>query len=107
MRRSRALGESKGMGGQNQEKVKLNIDEAFCSEQEEGATGAVVRDEHGAFLGASNSKIPHVDSAAMAEARALKDGLILAGRTWCSKLIVNSDCMEVVNTMQEGWVPLR
>jgi hypothetical protein len=33
---------------------------------------------------------------------ALRDGLLLAGQIGCNKLIVESDCMEVVQTMQEG-----
>ena len=38
----------------------------------------------------------------MAEARALRDGLLLAGQVSCSKLIVNSNCLEVISTMQDG-----
>jgi hypothetical protein len=38
--------------------------------------GALTKDEIGGFLTACNSYIPHVASAAIAEARALKDGLV-------------------------------
>jgi acyl-CoA synthetase (AMP-forming)/AMP-acid ligase II len=38
----------------------------------------------------------------MAEARALRDGLVLAGQLGCSRLEVNSDCLDVIITMQEG-----
>jgi hypothetical protein len=42
-----------------------------------------------------------VGDAATAEARALRDGLLLAGQTGCSKIEVNSDCMEVIEVMQQ------
>ncbi|KAK1611685.1 hypothetical protein QYE76_035358 [Lolium multiflorum] len=68
-----------------------------------GATGAVLRDEKGKFIAASCCGIEHVGDVPTAEARALRDGLVLAGQMGCSKLEVNSDCMEVINTMeQEG-----
>jgi ribonuclease HI len=83
--------------------VKLNIDAAFSHEFFTGATGAVLRDEKGKFIAASCCGIEHVGDVPTAEARALRDGLVLAGQMGCSKLEVNSDCMEVINTMeQEG-----
>ncbi|KAK1661707.1 hypothetical protein QYE76_049866 [Lolium multiflorum] len=69
----------------------------------EGANGAVLRDEKGIFIAACCCGIEHVGDAPTAEARGLRDGLVLAGQMGCSKLEVNSDCMEVINTMeQEG-----
>lgn len=38
----------------------------------------------------------------MAEAAALRDGLLLAQQIGCSRVEFQSDCMEVVTTMQEG-----
>ncbi|XBJ10683.1 hypothetical protein VPH35_015501 [Triticum aestivum] len=38
----------------------------------------------------------------MAEALALKFGLTLAQRAGCNRLIINSDNMEVIETMQDG-----
>ena len=38
----------------------------------------------------------------MAEALALKFGLSLAQRTGCNRIIINSDNMEVIETMNEG-----
>jgi hypothetical protein len=62
-----------------------------------------LRDEKGRFIAACCCGIEHVGDAPTAEARALWDGLVLAGQMGCSKLEVNSDCMEVINTMeQEG-----
>ncbi|XP_073360719.1 uncharacterized protein [Aegilops tauschii subsp. strangulata] len=82
--------------------VKLNIDAAFNLETETGATGAVLRDNNGMFIAASSCGIAHVADASWAEARALRDGLILAGQTGCNQVLVNSDCMDVVETMNEG-----
>jgi ribonuclease HI len=83
--------------------IKLNIDAAFSHEYFSGATGVVLRDDKGMFIAACSCGIEHVGDASTAEARALKDGLVLAGQMGCSKLEVNSDCMEVINTMtQEG-----
>ena len=38
----------------------------------------------------------------MAEAYALKEGLMLAQHIGCNRLIFESDCMEVVQTMKHG-----
>ncbi|XBI20605.1 hypothetical protein VPH35_061859 [Triticum aestivum] len=38
----------------------------------------------------------------MAEARALKFGLTLAQRAGCNRIIVNSDNMEVIDSMNDG-----
>lgn len=78
--------------------VKLNIDAAFSLESETGATGAVIRDDRGSFIAASSSGLPHVADAPTAEARALRDGLILAGQVGCNKLVV----MDVVDIMNSG-----
>jgi len=36
------------------------------------------------------------------EARALRDGLLLAQQIGCCRVEIQSDCMEVVNTMQDA-----
>jgi len=38
----------------------------------------------------------------MAEAFAMKEGLLLAKHIGCNNLILQSDCLEVVETMKEG-----
>jgi len=38
----------------------------------------------------------------MVEAYALKEGLILAQHIGCNRLIIQSDCMEVVETTKDG-----
>lgn len=46
---------------------KLTIDACHLGDLEEGSTGAVIRDANGAFVGATNSVIPVVYDATMAE----------------------------------------
>jgi ribonuclease HI len=82
--------------------TKLNVDASFYAEYFSGATGAVIRDDRGGFVAGSCCTLPLVADAASAEARALRDGLLLAGQVGCLKLVVKSDCMEVISTMQEG-----
>ena len=51
---------------------------------------------------ASACNIPFVEDAETAEARGLKDGLILANNTGCNKVEIQADCMDVIQTMQQG-----
>jgi hypothetical protein len=84
--------------GKSQRKVnytKLNVDASFYAEYFSGATGAVIRDDHGGFVEGSCCSLPSVADVVSAEARALGDGLLLAGQVGYSKLIVNSDCMKL------------
>jgi len=48
------------------------------------------------------SVIPHVLDVASSEAAALRDGLLLAQQIGCNRIEIQSDCMEVVQTMQGG-----
>jgi ribonuclease HI len=47
-------------------------------------------------------KLDHVLDALSAEMQALKQGLILAQSIGCNRIIITSDCMEVVDTMKNG-----
>lgn len=59
----------------------------------------------GAFVTACNIMIEYVNSIATIEARALKEGLILACQVGCAKMIINFDCMEVARVMHDGGFP--
>jgi ribonuclease HI len=63
---------------------------------------AVIRDTGGAFIAATHSLIPHVLDAPSAEAAALRDGLLLAQQIGCNCVEIQSDCMEVVQTMHDA-----
>ena len=85
-----------------EEFVSLNVDASFDVDNGTGGTGAIIRDSMGAFIAALASNIPFVEDAARAEARGLKDGLILANNIGCNKVEIRADCMEVIETMQHG-----
>jgi hypothetical protein len=55
--------------------VKINIDRSFHVETLVGATGAMIRDDNGAFFKAMARRIPTAGSALMMEAEAWRDGL--------------------------------
>jgi ribonuclease HI len=83
-------------------KVKLNVDASFDPISGSGGTGAIIRDNHGMFISGCNRTLPYIADAPTAEAMALRDGLLLAGQIGCNKLMVESDCLEVIQTMQDG-----
>ena len=82
--------------------VKLNVDATFDQDRGTGSTGAILRDDAGFFLAASCVDIPFVEDAGTAEARGLRDGLLLANDMGCNKIYVEADCMEVIEIMQNG-----
>ena len=79
--------------------VKLNIDGSFNEETGTGATGAIIRDHTGGVVAMGQRYLSHVGDAPMAEAYALLDGLRLAEQVGCNRIIINSDCMQVVTTI--------
>ncbi|GJN08015.1 hypothetical protein PR202_ga25899 [Eleusine coracana subsp. coracana] len=72
-----------------------------------GSSGVIIRDSSGGFIAAAMRFIPYVTDAAMAEAWALKDGLELAQQIGSNRIIIQSDCMEVVQTIFDGCLKLR
>jgi ribonuclease HI len=81
--------------------VKVNVDASFDENTGTGSTGVVIRDHTGGAIAMSQRYLPYVDDAPMAEAYGLLDGLRLAEGVGCNRVIVNSDCVEVVNTMKD------
>ncbi|KAE8813045.1 hypothetical protein D1007_09808 [Hordeum vulgare] len=81
---------------------KLNVDACFNIDSGTGSSGVVIRDDKGTFMAALCSDIPFADDAVSAEARGLCDGLILANELGLEKLVVESDCIEVVDTMLDS-----
>jgi ribonuclease HI len=82
--------------------IKLNVDASYHDDQRAGATGAVLRDYEGRFVAASNTLIPHVAPAAMAEAMAMKNGLLLANRLGCNRIQAESDSLEIIDACSGG-----
>jgi len=83
-------------------KLLINVDASFRPENGSGSTGAVIRYSSGSFIAASRSYFEHVVDAPSAEVMAVKDGLLLAQHIGCNGIIIQSDCLEVVETMQQG-----
>jgi len=83
-------------------KVMVNVDAGYDENGGCGSVGSIIRDCSGGMLIAAHSFVPHLVDAPMAEAYALKEGLMLAQHIGCNRLIVQSDCMEVVQIMKEG-----
>ena len=82
----------------------INIDGSYHENKGEGSTGAVIRDSAGTFVAAAHSFIPHALDAATSEAAALRDGLllVLAQLIGCTRVEIQSDSVEVVQTMIES-----
>jgi hypothetical protein len=76
--------------------LKLNLDAAFSIETQSGAIGAVIRNCQGDFVAATTVFIPHVHSAAMAEAMAMLHGLSLVNQIGCSSVEAESDSIEII-----------
>ncbi|KAE8815525.1 retrotransposon expressed [Hordeum vulgare] len=57
---------------------KLNVDACFNIDSGIGSSGIVIRDDKGTFMAALCTDISFADDAGSAEARGLRDGLILA-----------------------------
>uniref|UniRef100_A0A453BAC5 RNase H type-1 domain-containing protein n=1 Tax=Aegilops tauschii subsp. strangulata TaxID=200361 RepID=A0A453BAC5_AEGTS len=82
--------------------VKLNVDAYFDHDLLRGTAGAVLRDDKGKFIVGRNWKIDWCADVLTAEAMAPRFGLILAQKAGCNRLIINSDNMEVIDTMKNG-----
>jgi hypothetical protein len=74
--------------------LKLNTDTSFYADSRAGLVGDIIRDFEESFVAASCRAIPHVASAAMAEAIAMKEGLELAQNLRCNRMIAESDSTE-------------
>uniref|UniRef100_A0A8R7UGP7 RNase H type-1 domain-containing protein n=1 Tax=Triticum urartu TaxID=4572 RepID=A0A8R7UGP7_TRIUA len=82
--------------------VKLNVDASFDGDLLVGTAGAIIRDDRGNFIDAGNWKLDFCYDVLSAEATALRYGLSLAQTVGCNKVIIKSDNLEVVNTINEG-----
>jgi len=82
--------------------LMLNVDASYNPDRRMGSTGAVIRDHTGSFVIAGARFFENILDAPMAETLALREGIILAQQIGCSKLLIQSDCSEVVETMKQG-----
>ena len=82
--------------------MKLNVDAAFDVDLGSGATGAIIRDAAGMFIACCSTTLPSVEDVSTAEALALKNGLALAIEVGCNRILIESDCLEVIEVMESG-----
>ena len=78
------------------------MDASFDHDQLRGTAGVVIRDDKGNFIVGGNWKIQYCADSLTAEALALGFGLLLAQKMGCNRLIINSDNMDVIDTMKNG-----
>jgi ribonuclease HI len=79
--------------------IKINVDASVNLENGDGATGAIARDDRGAFIAAATWVLPAVVSVDSAEITAIKNGLYLAGQIGCNSLQIESDCSYAVDAI--------
>ena len=77
--------------------VSVNVDAKYDINMRSGATGVVIRDDKGNFLAAQCKYIPHVADAMMAEATAMRDGLVFANSLGFPRVEAESDSLNVIN----------
>ena len=84
--------------------MKLNVDATFQVENKRKllvlSCETSLRGD--SFIATRSCGIPNVDDATTAEAYALRDGHLLAGRIGWPRLIVQPDCLVVVEIMNAG-----
>jgi hypothetical protein len=79
-----------------------NVDVAFDVNSDSGFTGVVIRDYIGQCIAASQSFLPHVVDAPLDEAYTFREGLVLAQQIGSNNFIVQTDCVQVIDTMKDG-----
>ncbi|XBH81254.1 hypothetical protein VPH35_106843 [Triticum aestivum] len=85
-----------------QNQLALNVDAAFSDDDNMGACDAVIRDSAGMFVCAATAKLDHVPDAFTAEAAALVEGLKLANSVGCNSILVQMDCLNLVESLQQN-----
>jgi ribonuclease HI len=75
------------------------VDASFIEESCEGATGAVLHDYQDHFISAATKFFPNVGLASMAEALAIKEGLLLAAIYGCCAIVAESDSLENIEAL--------
>jgi ribonuclease HI len=86
----------------NESYVLVNVDASFKPESLDGGIGAVIRDGTGNFIVACNDPINYAIDANTLEVTAVSRGLALVNQLGCSRIIIQSDCLQVVETLQAG-----
>jgi ribonuclease HI len=76
--------------------LKCNVDGAFYEQQWQGATGAVLHDDNGAFVRGGAKWYGHYLDALNMEALACRDGLLMARQVHAQRVWLETDCQELL-----------
>ena len=82
-------------------RVKCNVDAAFSSNKNIASLAAVMRDHKGNLVTGLVRKVP-CSSSGLAEALALREGLLLARNCLCENPIIESDNFQLVEASRSG-----
>ena len=80
--------------------MKVNVDIAISKNLCIATIAAIARDERGSFQGASVLVMEDVSSPETAEAMACREGLALAKDLALQKILIATDCANVVRSIQ-------
>ena len=86
--------------------TKVNVDGALGKLDDKAAVAAVARSCEGEFLGASSVVFIGISDAETVEALAIREALSLADDLLTRRVKVASDCLRVINTMNEDSKPV-
>ena len=81
-------------------KLKCNVDAAFNDNRKLGAVSAIIRDCYGRLITGKAFKI-HTSSSLAAEALAIREGLILAKSCFCEDVLIESDCLRIIEACRK------
>ncbi|TVU48986.1 hypothetical protein EJB05_00275, partial [Eragrostis curvula] len=84
--------------------IKVNTDGAFDARSGNGGSGVVLRRNDGGVVVVEDKWYASLPDAVTSEALAARDGVLLAVAHGCSKVILESDCSELVNLVLQNQV---
>ncbi|GAA0141552.1 hypothetical protein LIER_02672 [Lithospermum erythrorhizon] len=88
--------------------IKINVDAGWKDTTKQGSVGVVARGDGGQFLAARFKHLPFLDSALVAEAIALREGMEMALRYNWHRVEVESDCRSLLMAINgKMTVPLK
>ena len=77
------------------DKLKCNVDAAYCDKKRVASLVAIIRDDHGKLVAGKANKIP-CSSSVLAEAQTIHEGMLLASSCCYASVLIESDCLQVV-----------
>ncbi|EEC68693.1 hypothetical protein OsI_37162 [Oryza sativa Indica Group] len=82
--------------------MKLNVDGSFDADRGKGGISMILRDNSGSTVFAACKSLDSCKNALEAEIRACMEGLILALQWTMRPILIETDCVSLVNLLKEG-----